>query len=157
MNIPNLELARSLLLDETPLSCDCGTLCGCACCQGDDQTGMLLFPGEESLYKDCTFGRILTTHGTIGRQKALVFVCRGTCPRDQRPLSCRLFPLFLRFKNGKPRVRLDPRAHMCPLRGYGLPGLKQSFVSRAEEVYSLLMQDEDCADFLRGLDAACSL
>ncbi|MBQ7487201.1 MAG: hypothetical protein IJT77_06890 [Clostridia bacterium] len=157
MNIPNLELARSILLDETPLAHDCGSLCGAACCQGNDHTGMLLFPGEETLYEGCTFGRILIGKETIGQQKTRVFVCRGTCPREQRPLSCRLFPLFLRFRDGVPRVRLDPRAHMCPLRRYGIAGLKQSFVERAEEVYNLLLQDEDCADFLHGLDRAFSL
>ena len=36
----------------TPLKSDCGRLCGAVCCKGDDETGMLLFPGEESLYKN---------------------------------------------------------------------------------------------------------
>ena len=41
--------ARALLSNLTPLKSDCGRLCGGACCQGDDATGMLLFPGEEAL------------------------------------------------------------------------------------------------------------
>ncbi len=41
--------ARAALSDLTPLLTDCGRLCGVACCKGDEQTGMLLFPGEEAL------------------------------------------------------------------------------------------------------------
>ena len=41
--------ARAALSDLTPLLTDCGRLCGFACCKGDEQTGMLLFPGEEAL------------------------------------------------------------------------------------------------------------
>ncbi len=32
----------------TPLPVDCGAVCGKACCAGDEKTGMLLFPGEET-------------------------------------------------------------------------------------------------------------
>lgn len=39
--------ARELLGDLTPLKTDCGRLCGGAWLPGDEQTGMLLFPGEE--------------------------------------------------------------------------------------------------------------
>ena len=51
--------ARALLSNLTPLKSDCGRLCGGACCQGDDATGMLLFPGEEALYTACSFARVL--------------------------------------------------------------------------------------------------
>ena len=42
--------ARAALSDLTPLLTDCGRLCGFACCKGDEQTSMLLFPGEEALF-----------------------------------------------------------------------------------------------------------
>ncbi len=48
--------AREILRDVTPLPADCGMYCGAACCaspeEGADETGMLLFPGEEALYTD---------------------------------------------------------------------------------------------------------
>ena len=37
-----------ILGELTPLNVDCGVLCECACCKGDGDQGMLLFPHEES-------------------------------------------------------------------------------------------------------------
>lgn len=39
-----------LLNDITPLKFDCGVLCNKACCKGDKNTGMYLYPGEELMY-----------------------------------------------------------------------------------------------------------
>lgn len=151
--------ARALLSTVTPLKGDCGRLCAGACCQGDETAGMLLFPGEEALYGECAFARILPAHFTLGGKPARLFVCSGRCPREQRPLACRLFPLFLRFRaDGTSSVRLDPRAHgVCPLCDYGLSALDPAFVSAAREAYDALLGDEACAAFLRELDAAYSL
>ncbi|MDO5298933.1 MAG: hypothetical protein Q4F18_05855 [Clostridia bacterium] len=151
--------ARALLKFVTPLKSDCGRLCAGACCQGDEAAGMLLFPGEEALYESCAFARILPARFTLGGEPARLFVCSGRCPREQRPLACRLFPLFLRFRaDGTPRVRLDPRAHsVCPLCDYGLSALDPAFVSAAREAYDALLGDEVCAAFLRELDEAHSL
>ena len=30
----------------TPIPADCGKLCGAKCCKGNDDDGMILFPGE---------------------------------------------------------------------------------------------------------------
>ena len=68
-----LQLARDLLLDETPLVRNCGQLCSAACCQGSDTEGMLLFPGEEELYENCAFGRVLTPGYSIGPFQARLF------------------------------------------------------------------------------------
>ncbi len=48
-----LFAARSLLEEVTPLKSDCGRICGAACCASleGEETGMLLFPGEEALYR----------------------------------------------------------------------------------------------------------
>lgn len=40
--------AKNIMQDKTPLKKDCGQLCGKACCKGDTETGMLLFPFEEN-------------------------------------------------------------------------------------------------------------
>ena len=150
--------ARELLEGVTPLKRDCGSLCACACCQGDEQTGMLLFPGEETLYEGCGFGRVVTAHYELAGRRALLFVCDGHCERGARPLSCRLFPLFLRFTKGDTRVAIDPRAaSVCPLAGYGLEALNPAFVHAARNAYDILLGDEDCAAFLRALDAELTL
>lgn len=41
--------AGRIIGDKTPLKKDCGQICDGACCKGDDDTGMLLFPFEESV------------------------------------------------------------------------------------------------------------
>ena len=160
MNTPEAVLAaRTLLGPLTPLQSDCGRLCGGACCQGDEQTGMLLFPGEDALYAGCDFARVLRAGFSLGGEEARLLVCRGTCRREERPLACRLFPLFLRFDaQGGTRVVLDPRARtVCPLTDYGLEALDGAFVAAAREAYALLMESEHCAAYLRELDGAYRL
>ncbi len=47
-----LEKAREILAEVTPLKTDCGKVCGARCCRSleGEETGMLLFPGEEAYY-----------------------------------------------------------------------------------------------------------
>ena len=151
--------ARALLETLTPLRDDCGRLCAGACCQGDETTGMLLFPGEDALYAGCAFGRVLPAGFSLGGGQAKLFVCGGQCPRAQRPLACRLFPLFLAFtKNGGTRVRMDTRAaSVCPLYACGAQGLCAEFVDAARQAYDVLLADEACAAYLRDLHRACRL
>ncbi len=85
--------ARELLNSLTPLKRDCGRSCGAACCQSDEdgQGGMLLFPGEETLYASLPESwSILPDSAVIPEGRILV--CDGRCDRSARPLSCRLFP-----------------------------------------------------------------
>lgn len=151
--------ARELLSTLTPLRTDCGRLCGGACCQGDEGTGMLLFPGEDALYETCDFAQIIPADFTLGGETAKLFVCNGSCPRDMRPLACRLFPLFLAFmKSGKTKVRMDTRAaSVCPLFDSGAAGLDEDFVAAARHAYDLLLEDGTCAAYLRDLHKACTL
>ena len=83
-----------------------------------------------------------------------LFVCSGHCRRESRPLACRLFPLFLRFrKDGSTRIRMDSRAFsVCPLCGYGMDALHDEFISAARCAYDALLEDADCAAFLKALD-----
>ncbi len=148
----NLLLARNLLLNETPLVRNCGSLCGAACCAGDETEGMLLFPGEDDLYKNCTFGHVLTLSYSLGGRPARLFVCSGTCPREQRPLSCRLFPLFLKIDGDERQVIPDPRARgLCPLYRSGVSGLRKSFVEAVQAAFAALMQSSDIRTFLQDL------
>lgn len=154
-----VQKARGLLAALTPLKTDCGRLCAGACCAGDSQTGMLLFPGEAQLYAACTFGRVIPAHFSLADQPAQLFVCGGSCPREERPLACRLFPLFLRTRpDGTARVTLDPRAAaVCPLCDYGIDALHGEFVQAARQAYDALLADASCAAYLRALDEAFSL
>lgn len=154
-----VQTARELLKTLTPLRTDCGRLCQGACCQGDEGTGMLLFPGEESLYAYCDFARIVPADFMLGGAQAKLFVCAGHCPRDMRPLACRLFPLFLAFlKSGKTKVRMDTRAaSVCPLCDYGVIGLDGEFVDAARRAYDALLESSECEAYLRDLHKACTL
>ena len=151
--------AREQLKTLTPLKTDCGRLCAGACCQGDEQTGMLLFPGEEALYEGCTFGRVIDGEFSLGGTQARLFVCRGTCDRDNRPLACRLFPLFLTFKeDGSTKLRMDRRAKaVCPLTDYGIKSLDPEFKQAARSAYDRLLEDDACAAYLKALDEAFTL
>ena len=151
--------ARELLKDLTPLKTDCGRLCQGACCQGDEATGMLLFPGEEALYEDCAFARVVPTGFSLGGTPAQLLVCSGRCDRKNRPLACRLFPLFLKFREDQtPVLRMDARARaVCPLTDYGMRALDPEFKQAARRAYDLLLEDETCAKYLKALDEAFTL
>ena len=151
--------ARELLECLTPLKTDCGRLCAGACCQGDEATGMLLFPGEESLYEGCTFADVIPLDYALGSTQARLLVCKGTCDRKNRPLACRLFPLFLKFKeDGTTKLRMDARAKaVCPLTDYGIKALDPDFKQAVRKAYDLLLEDEACEAYLQALDEAFSL
>ena len=151
--------ARELLNHLTPLKTDCGRLCQGACCQGDEATGMLLFPGEEALYENCAFARVVPTGFSLGGTPAQLLVCDGRCDRKNRPLACRLFPLFLKFREDQtPVLRMDARARaVCPLTDYGMKALDPEFRQAARRAYDLLLEDEVCAAYLRALDEAFTL
>ena len=147
--------ARDCLQDSTPLRRDCGLYCGAACCMGDEKTGMLLFPREEALYKNCAFGRIVPTNYHLGGRIALLFVCKGECPREERPLSCRLFPARI-LMNGE--IAMDTRAAtICPLFTSGTDAFTPSFRLAVREAAKALLADTECRAFLADLDAALRL
>ena len=131
-----VEAARELLRDVTPLALDCGRVCGGACCQSDEdgQGGMLLFPGEEALYRPLPEGfSIRKNDGVLPGMDLLT--CQGVCDRDDRPLSCRLFPL-LPTRAG---VKMDRRGwSVCPLMEWGKRGLRGDFVEAVKKAGEIL-------------------
>ncbi len=143
-----LRDARSVLQEVTPLKTDCGRLCGGACCQPstEETQGMLLFPGEEAFYEgltgyrmvDCAAGRLL--------------VCTGRCRREERPLSCRMFPLLPLVREDGIRVAMDRRGRsVCPLTHQGKAALNPAFVEAVGACGRILMTDDTQAAFLRKL------
>lgn len=127
--------------DLTPLKADCGTLCGGACCKGDENTGMRLFPFEESELP----------------VKALdngvrLVVCEGKCDRTKRPLACRIFPFFPTVdERGKVYVEADFRgARLCPLISHSDEIIfDKRFFNALKKVGKILAKDEACLEFLK--------
>lgn len=149
---PALREAYALLSRCAPLGRgDCGRLCGGACCEGGEDDGMLLFPFEAELFENKEGFKIIEADSS---RKLLV--CSGRCERRQRPLGCRLFPLFpLAYEeNGETRMRIirDPRFASCPL-NRGEMRLDYSFVRAVRLAGKRLMQDETQKKFLLELSA----
>ncbi len=147
-----LEAARGALETLTPLKRDCGRLCGGACCQPDEtgENGMLLFPFEDSYYAKPIEGfafHLADDNALFQGGKRLV--CEGACPREHRPLACRLFPLRIRVETDETGERtravaeLDPRAWcVCPLLEQGgMRALSQDFVAAVEVAGNALCQN----------------
>lgn len=139
--------AYALLQKETPLGhYDCGKLCNGACCEGTEQDGMLLFPHEEELLKNCDYA-ISVPEGNFG---CAAMVCGGRCQREYRPLACRFFPLFpvITVKNGKETVAAvpDPRAAMCPL--HAKSTLSPRFIRAVRRAGKILARDEEIRAYM---------
>ncbi len=125
----------------TPLKADCGKLCAGACCKGDSDTGMRLFPFEET----CLPVTYLKTGDRL-------VVCDGNCNRNERPLACRIFPFFPTIDdNGRVFVEPDLRAkRLCPLLTHSERILfDKRFFKAVKRVGKILAKDEKCREFLR--------
>lgn len=133
------ERAKAIMEDKTPLKKDCGLLCDKACCKGDGETGMLLFPYEKTAF-DIT-----------EKDGVRLCVCDGSCNRKERPLSCMIFPFFPYITtDGKIRVIPDIRGReVCPIvRNFTDTRLDRRFLRRVKKVGRLLAEDEECRAFL---------
>lgn len=131
--------AKNLLCDLTPLSADCGLLCGKACCKGDENTGMLLFPGEKTVFQ------------VKEKDGVRLCVCDGKCSREERPLSCMIFPFFPYInKDGKIRAVPDLRGmNVCPMISHREKiRFNKVFLRRVARVGRLLKRDPECREFL---------
>ena len=146
---PVLRTAREKLNSVTPLKKDCGRVCGAACCRSleNEETGMLLFPGEEEAFSG--------KEGWTIRETAMgpMVVCPGTCERDERPLACRMFPLLpVIGEDGKIRAVTDLRAKaVCPLARQGRSAMDPAFTEAVREAGDLLAADKEQAEFLKRL------
>ncbi len=144
-----LEEARALLAEVTPLRRDCGRICGAACCSSleGEETGMLLFPGEEELCREFPGGKLQRTE-----EGEWLLICSGSCDRQLRPLSCRIFPLLPVLRDGEVRVETDLRAGaVCPLSRRGKSALDPAFAEAVKKAGVILAESETQRAFLEKL------
>lgn len=143
-----LNKAYEYLESITPLSYDCGKICGGRCCKGGENDGMLLFPGEESYFRNRD-GFTVRTDPATGYDEV---ICSGNCARADRPLACRIFPLFIYAveKNGKIFLGIasDTRAHgVCPLSGDEISFSKE-FERKLRIISKIFEHDSEICNFL---------
>ena len=141
-----VSAAREKLNQATPLKKDCGRICGARCCRSleGEETGMLLFPGEAEAYAGKDGWEIRQT------ARGDLLLCSGTCDREERPLSCRLFPMLpLIGDDGKIRVVTDLRARaVCPLARQGKSAMDPAFIDAVRLAGEILAADDEQAVFL---------
>ena len=107
---------------------------------------MLLFPGEDALYRDMKEWKILEAPA------GPVAVCPGTCSREDRPLACRLFPLLPVIRDGAVRAAMDRRAYaVCPLARQGIRALDPEFTAAVRQAGEILAEDGKQRRFLEML------
>ncbi len=137
----------------TPVPFDCGALCGKLCCEGDEESGMYLFPGEERLFLNNENFSVYPTDFTVGKRKTNLVVCHGPCERNERPLSCRIFPLIPMYRKGSTlEIIKDPRANICPLTHPAANGcITKEFTSAVRHAFSLLVKIPAVAEYLDAL------
>ena len=145
-----VSAAREKLKNVTPLKRDCGRVCGACCCRPleGEETGMLLFPGEAEAYAGkAGFEVRKTARGDL-------LICSGTCDREDRPLSCRLFPLLpVIGDDGKVRAVTDLRAKaVCPLARQGKSAMDPAFADAVREAGEILAAEDEQAVFLEMLE-----
>lgn len=134
-----ISRAKAVLLPYTPLNTDCGLVCDKACCKGDKETGMLLFPGED------------TPFSVKEKDGARLCVCGGSCNRNERPLACIIFPFFpYMSEDGKIKAKADVRGiKLCPLVSLADEVLfSKIFLRRVSRAGRILAKDEECRKFL---------
>lgn len=151
-------LAYEIMGEATPVKADCGELCDKACCRddGEEVTGMYLFPEENVMFRNMPEGMKLYDTDfeyDYGRYADLI-TCGGVCQRSRRPLACRIFPLTPYLtKEGELKIITDPRGKgMCPLAKTMAPEeLDGEFVSAVRRTANLLMKNRQARLFIEAL------
>lgn len=145
-----LNKAYELLERVTPLTYDCGKLCDGLCCQGDGQTGMHLFPGEEEIIRNVDGFSILNCEGNHGYK---MVVCNGTCDRKYRPLACRIYPCFPMITEDGFDVRTDIRGiGSCPILRENIR-IDYSFIRQVRKVARLFSGNKELKEYILNVNS----
>ena len=143
----------------TPLQSDCGLLCGKLCCQPgkDVNLGMYLFPGEEVMYTGeedwlkWEQREPADDYFPASWVKPLYFVsCTKPCPRANRPLSCRFFPLAPHILYNKTLLLIHETmtlSYKCPLILEDEP-LNKDFIEMVGQCWRILLTDSRIRDLV---------
>ena len=136
----------------TPLKYDCGSLCENACCVDTDgeELGMYLFPGEEEMFCGKENFTVDKSEMECNGKNISILFCKPYCNRNERPLSCRIFPLFPYItKDGYMKVIVDPRGRgVCPLHNKELKDFNPAFVRGVRHIGEILIEENECYNFL---------
>lgn len=148
---PALRDAYERLYHKTPLGFyNCGRICDGLCCRGDCK-GMWLYPYEEEFFSNREGFEVCETEGNYGYP---MVICSGECNRDERPIACRIFPLFplVYEDNGKNKIKVvyDPRAGMCPLAKENRL-LDPKFVKEVRMAARSLMRDPKILEYMKAV------
>lgn len=146
-----LREAYDRLYHKTPLGFyNCGRLCDGLCCRGDCK-GMWLYPDEDELFIDKEGFEVCETEGNHGYP---MVICSGECNREERPLACRIFPLFPLVKQNGDKIGIeivyDPRATMCPIAKEKMP-LDRSFIKEVKKAARYLCRDEKMLEYMKAV------
>lgn len=143
-----IESAYEMIGRATPLKSDCGKLCDGACCTSKGY--MLLFPYEHEVLLGKGFD--ITIKELDGYGPVYTLTCNGSCDRGIRPLSCRIFPLAPKIKDGELFVRIDPRArNVCPLSHKSILSLDKEFTNIIKKTLNMLFQNDRMAQYLKAV------
>lgn len=142
---------------------DCGTLCGSACCmkQGREDMGIYLFPGEHLLLRQ--FGETDWLEWETQDPRELGFpeswtepvyfvACKTPplCPRKQRPLQCRTFPLKPVLSDSGVLELIwndEELPYTCPIIEKNMP-IHDDFYKATYTVWTHLLQDPRILDLV---------
>ncbi|MGI6751975.1 MAG: hypothetical protein ACOX4U_05065 [Anaerovoracaceae bacterium] len=170
-------LAIYRLLDRvSPVSFDCGTLCGAACCaignieseKEDFELGIYLYPGEEKIFKeyetrkpfpsewlDWSIEYVNSQNYPDSWSGGKVYFVRcktpPNCPREYRPLQCRFFPLTPHIMgDGSFKLILFPYElpYECPLI-QEKANLDSRFIKATYTVWKHLLRDQVFWDLVK--------
>ncbi len=145
-----IKKAYEMLERTTPLARDCGRLCSAACCKGDKNTGMWLFPYEEEILTDISDFEIKDCEANFGYK---MIVCHGSCDRKTRPLACRLYPYFPMITENGFDARADIRGiTSCPVL-YNNIKTDYAFIRQIRKIARLFSRDEELKNYLENVNA----
>ena len=112
---------------------------------------MILFPGEDNLPAS-----IRVSAREMNGYPVSFAVCKGRCPRDKRPLSCRIFP-FAPYLDAHGRLSVipDPRAkYICPLLAQiARPFINRRFLRALEDVFDGFLEVDGMRPMLEAYSA----
>lgn len=158
-----IAAARALLENVTPLTFDCGTLCGHKCCTDfAPNVGVYLIPGEIELFDGSEDFLNWKRHSTKfydfapswdKHKHVWLMQCHKLCDREKRPFECRTYPLAPYLGESGLEMRYAPWAYgVCPLADtYPMEGLQPAFIAAAQAAWELLVQDPEMLDHVRWL------